>query len=256
MKIHHLRNATMLLETDNHMVLIDPMLSKKGKAAPPFSLIRFKPRRNPIVELPDNALSLVVKTTNCLVTHLHPDHLDKAAEEFLKANQTPVSCSIKDDNVLTKRGLTIAQSIDYWEECDFLGGTITGIPALHGYGAVAKQMGNVMGFYIELPNEPSIYLSSDTIYTDDVHKVLTQLKPDIAVVACGSAQLDVLKPILMHMDDILKFINQAPGKVIANHLEALNHCPTKRIDLKKEISNLNLSEKVWVPDDGDSRIYQ
>lgn len=116
-------------------------------------------------------------------------------------------------------------------------------------------MGNVMGFYVQWPNEPSLYLSSDTIYTEDVHKVLTELKPDISVVACGSARLDLYKPILMHMQDILKFVKNASGKVIANHMEALNHCPTKRQDLKRALEKLELSDKVWIPDDGDGRIF-
>jgi L-ascorbate metabolism protein UlaG (beta-lactamase superfamily) len=147
------------------------------------------------------------------------------------------------------------QAIDYWKETDFLGGKIVGIPAVHGYGFVAKPMGNVMGFFIALPNEKTIYLSADTVYTNDVDKALAQLKPDVAVVACGTAQLDVFQPLLMRMDDILKFIKNAPGKVLANHLEAVNHCPTKRGELQKEVSNIGLAHKVFIPMDGESIEY-
>lgn len=255
MKVHHLRNATLVIETRDKVILVDPMLGKKGTASPTFTLFRFKPQRNPIVDLPSNAMNIVEKTTHCLITHLHPDHLDKEAENFLRSKQTPVICSIKDEATLRKKGLNVSQTVEYWNETSFLGGKIQGIPAVHGYGFVAKPMGNVMGFYIELPNEKSIYLSADTIYTDDVHKVLTQLKPEIAVVACGKAQLDIFKPLLMHMDDILKFIINAPNKVIANHLEAVNHCPTTRQQLKNEVSKVGLSDNVFVPNDGESIVY-
>lgn len=255
MKIHHLRNATLVIETGNKVILVDPMLGKKGTAGPTFTLFRFKPQRNPIVDLPDNAMEIVEKTTHCLLTHLHPDHLDKEAESFLKSRQIPVICSVKDEKALRKKGLNIFQTVDYWQETEFLGGKIQGIPAVHGYGFVAKPMGNVMGFYIELPNEKSIYLSADTIYTEDVHKVLTQLKPEIAVVACGTAQLDVFQPLLMNMEDILKFVKNAPGKVIANHLEAVNHCPTKKEDLRKVVTKLGLIEKIFIPKDGESKVY-
>jgi len=67
------------------------------------------------------------------------------------------------------------------------------------------------------------------VYTKDVQKALTEYKPDIAVLACGSASLDVGGHILMPMDEIISFIETTPGKIIANHLEALNHCPTTRI---------------------------
>lgn len=255
MKIHHLRNATMVIETGDKVILVDPMLGKKGTAGPTFTLFRFKPQRNPIVDLPSNAMDIVEKTTHCLLTHLHPDHLDKEAENFLRSRQISVICSIKDKKQLIKRGLNVTQTVDYWLSTPFLDGAILGIPAVHGYGFVAKPMGNVMGFYIKLPNEKSIYLSADTVYTDDVHRVLTELKPEVAVVACGTAQLDVFLPLLMRMDDILKFVKNAPNQVIANHLEAVNHCPTTRQQLKVEVKKIGLSDKVFIPNDGESKVF-
>jgi len=255
MKVHHLRNATLVIETGDKVILVDPMLGRKGASAPTFTLFRFKPQRNPIVDLPGHAMPLVEKTTHCLLTHLHPDHFDKAAAAFLRAKQIPIICSAKDAAALRKKGLNVAQTVGYWEKSDFLGGKIQGIPAVHGYGFVAKPMGNVMGFYVELPHEKSIYISADTIYTADVHHVLTQLKPDIAVVACGTAQLDIFQPLLMNMEDILKFVQNAPHKVLANHLEAVNHCPTTRTQLKAAVANRGLSEKVFIPNDGESRTF-
>jgi L-ascorbate metabolism protein UlaG (beta-lactamase superfamily) len=187
---------------------------------------------------------------------VHPDHLDKAAINFLRAQQIPVICSILDEKYLRKRRLNVTQTVDYWKTSDFLGGKIQGIPAVHGYGFVAKPMGNVMGFYIELPNEKSVCVSADTIYTDDVHKALTYLRPEISIVACGTAQLDLFQPLLMRMDDILKFIRNSSGHVIANHLEAVNHCPTTRQQLNAEVSKIGLSDKVFIPNDGESRTYE
>ncbi|WP_350288036.1 MBL fold metallo-hydrolase [uncultured Croceitalea sp.] len=252
MKIHHIRNATMVLETNSKVILIDPMLGSKGTAGPPFTFFRFKPQRNPILDLPDNAMKIVEKTTHCLITHLHPDHLDKVGQKFLKENKTPVICSIKDAATLKKRGLNVTQTLDYWSQTPFLEGTIEGIPAKHGYGFISKPAGNVMGFYIKLPNQPSLYLSSDTIYTDDVNKVLKEYQPNISVVASGSAQFDVFKPLLMTIGDIVRFVQNAPGKVIANHLEAVNHCPTTRKQLSNELSKNKLLHKTYIPNDGEA----
>ncbi|MDR7128117.1 L-ascorbate metabolism protein UlaG (beta-lactamase superfamily) [Algoriphagus sp. 4150] len=255
MKIHHLRNATMIIEVGNYVILVDPMLGNKGESGPTFTFIRFKPQRNPIVSLPDNAAVLLGKVTHCLITHLHPDHIDQAGVEFLRANQTPVICSVRDEKKLKGRGVNISQTVNYWEETDFPGGRIQGIPAVHGYGFVAKLMGDVMGFFLSFPNEKSIYLSSDTVYTEAVHKVLTELKPDISVVACGTAQLDLFQPLLMRPEDILKFARNAPGKVIANHMEAVNHCPTTRLQLSELLSRSNLRSKVYIPNDGEGKVY-
>jgi len=240
----------MAIEAKKDVILVDPMLGPKG-TMPTFTFFRFKAQRNPIAPLPETCQYILKRVTHCLITHQHPDHIDKKGEDFLRDNKIPVTCSVKDEKAFRKRGLTVVRSIDYWKKVDFLGGTIEGIPARHGYGFIAKPMGNVMGFYITLPNEKSVYISADTIYTSDVHKVLTEYKPEISVVASGTAQLDIFSPLLMTMDDILKFVRNSPGKVLANHLEAVNHCPTTRQQLRTEIEREKLIEKVFIPEDGE-----
>lgn len=250
MRIQHIRNATMIIEADDKVILVDPMLGDKG-FMPTLTLFRFKPKRNPIVGLPGNMEASLSRVTHCLITHLHPDHLDPAGERFLRERNIPVICSVKDAEDLKKKGLQVSQTVDYWKRTEFLGGQIEGVSARHGYGFVAKPMGKVMGFYIELPNQPSIYLSSDTIYTEAVEKVLTEYKPEISVVACGSAQLDIFQPLLMTIDDILRFTRTAPKTVIMNHVEAVNHCPTTRADLRAAVKENAWQDKVFVPEDGE-----
>ena len=98
MKIHHLRNATFVIESGEYHILIDPMLSDQGKL-PPFARFRHKARMNPIVSMPDNALDILGKTTHCLITHSqklgikalqHSDHLDDSGESFLREGNIPV----------------------------------------------------------------------------------------------------------------------------------------------------------------------
>lgn len=254
MKLHHIRNATLVIEAGDQFILVDPMLGKRG-AFQPFAFFRFKARRNPTVPLPDNSDEILEKITHCLITHQHEDHIDKTAENFLKSRNVPVYCSIKDESVFKKKGLNVVATLDYWRKDSFLDGTIMGVPARHGYGFVARPMGNVMGFFIELSGHPSIYISSDTIYTDEVKKVLEEYKPAISVVACGSAQLDIFSPLLMKMDDILQFVEDCSGKVIANHLEALNHCPTTRDELREKLKERNLIDKVKIPEDGETMMF-
>ncbi|MBX2871445.1 MAG: MBL fold metallo-hydrolase [Saprospiraceae bacterium] len=250
MKIQQFRNATMVLQTEEIVLLVDPMIGPTG-TMPPFSFFRSKPSRNPTVPLPESCQPTLEKVTHCLLTHQHPDHLDKEAVRYLIRKNIPVICSILDEKALRKKGLNVVQTIDYWKRVDFFGGKIEGIPARHGYGFVAKPAGNVMGYYMELPNEPSIYLSSDTIYTEKVDKVLKEYKPAISVVAAGSAQFDIFKPLLMTVEDILTFTRNAPGKVIANHMEAVNHCPTTRETLRQKLTEQGLIEKSYIPEDGE-----
>lgn len=250
MKIHHFRNATLVIETENKVILVDPMLGAKG-TQPPFTLFRFKARKNPIVELPEKCNAILEKVTHCLITHKHPDHIDKDAEKYLIGKNIPVICSLKDAKYFADKGLHISQSLEYWQKDSFLGGSITGVPARHGYGFIASPMGNVMGYFIELPNNPSIYISADTIYTEAVDKVLKEFKPDLSVVASGTAQLDIGQPLLMRVADIVKFVQNSPKKVLANHLEALNHCPTTRKGLKEKLIKEGIEQKVFIPNDGE-----
>ena len=255
MTYHHLRNATAILETSTDFILIDPMLGKIGSIEA-FTKSRFPPQRNPLVKLPKNTDSLLKKVTQVLITHQHADHLDEAGIAFLKENQLEVTCSVLDAQDLKAKGLNVTQELDYNQPQDFLGGSIEGIPATHGYGKVAELMGNVMGFYIELPDEPSIYWASDTILTDVVAKVLVNKTPDLSVIPCGSAQLDSYEPILMTEEDILRFVNLNFGITICNHLEALNHCPTSRKALKEALQTKKLNDKVWIPEDGQSNQFE
>lgn len=244
----------MLIETNSCALLIDPMLCDKA-TLPSYTKTKFNPQKNPIVNLPNGVENTLKKVTHCIITHLHSDHLDSKGEEYLKSNNIPVICSIKDEDELKRKGLNIYKTIEYWKKEKVLNFSIEGIPAKHGYGKVAELMGNVMGFYMAF-DDFSIYLSSDTIYTNDVEKIFEEYKPEISVVACGTAQLDEYEPILMTKGDILKFIKKAPGQVIANHLEAVNHCTTSRSQLHNLLEKHGeLFKKTWIPKDGESKRF-
>lgn len=260
MKIHHLRNATCVIETAKERILVDPMICDKGKL-PPFSAIRFRPKRNPIVEMPANCDRILQDITHCLVTHSrtfgikalqHTDHLDSKGEEFLIKQKIPVITLAKDAEYLRKSSINVDTELEYWQPQSFANGSIMAVPARHGHGWNSHLMANGAGFYLELEGEPALYISGDTVYTKDVERVLLEYQPDIAVAAAGGAQLDIGPPILMSLDEVVTFIRRAPGRVVLNHLEALNHCPTTRKLISEILEKENLLEKVLIPDDGET----
>ncbi len=257
MRIHFVRNATMVIEIGADRVLVDPMLGPKG-SLPPFALFRHRARRNPTVELPPNIESVLKSSTAGLITHCHlgfdSDHLDRAGTKLLAENTIPVYCNRLDEKRLRKRGLAtipLAQG----KEHDFLGGKITPFAAQHGYGLMAKLMGPGVGYFLQMPKEPSLYISGDTVLTPVVKRVLEERNPDIAVLAAGSAQMDFGKPILMPMGEMLEFIRRSPGIVIANHLEALNHCPVTRDELRAAVAQAGFTAKTRVPKDGEVMVF-
>ena len=262
MKIHHLRNATIIIETGAHRLLVDPMLSDKGEL-PPFSFIRYKAQRNPLVELPANTDKQLAGITHCLITHSqtfgikalqHTDHLDSRGETFLIENDIPVFSRSADTKYLEKLGLRVTAGVNYWGEQPLEEGRIVAVPAQHGHGWNHHLMANGAGFILEFPNEPSVYIAGDTVYTKDVERALTEFKPDIAIAPAGAARLDIGPPILMSLDEIVSFTRKVPGKVILNHLEALNHCPTTRAQLRETLSQHGVLEKAIIPEDGETII--
>jgi len=133
-----------------------------------------------------------------------------------------------------------------------LGGELTSVPALHGRGLVGRMMGPGVGFLLRLPGEPSLYLSGDTVLTDDVRAALERERPDVAILHSGGAQLDIGSPILMTLEEQLEFVRLAPGRVIAVHLEALDHCGITRANLKEALKAAGALDYVDIPADGQT----
>ena len=105
---------------------------------------------------------------------------------------------------------------------------------------------------LRLPGEPSLYLSEDTVLTNDVCVALERERPDVAILHSGGAQLDIGSPILMTLEEQLEFVRLAPGRVIAVHLEALGHCAITRAKLKDALQEAGAFDYVDIPADGQT----
>ena len=252
MKIQHIRNACIIIHYNEHRIIVDPCLNPKG-SLPPYTLFRKKPRLNPTVDLPLHVESELEHITYGLITHCrfgHFDHLDKKGKQLLSSRQIPTYCNLSDDRFLRRRHInTIPLQLN--QKSDFLSGHITSFPTAHGYGIAGILMRPGAGFFIELPEEKSLYISGDTVLTQTVLHVLNDLRPDISILNAGTAVLDLGKPILMPLEEQLEFIRIAPGRVVAIHLEAFNHCLTTRKTLRAAVSKEGLSKKVIIPQDGE-----
>ena len=254
MKITQLRNATLVIEANDKVILVDPMLAPKG-AIPALKYLTARRRRNPLVDLPENSHALLERVTHCLITHCqkgHFDHLDRAGAKWLRERNIPIYCMAGDASFLLKKGLKVLPLKEQSEEQGFLNGSIVPIPCVHGRGIVGSLMAHGYGYFVTLPDEPSLYIAGDTILTAAVEACLKNRKPDISVLPAGGARFDVGGDIIMGAEDILKASRISSGKIIANHLEALDHCPVTREDLVKMRAMENQENKLLIPDDGES----
>jgi len=257
MKITQIRNATILIETmvDGHKqgILVDPMFAPKG-AIPSLKYATTLRRRNPLVELPSDMDELKSRVTCCLITHCqkgHFDHLDRAGTKWLRENNIPVYCSTQDSAFLRNKGLAV-HSLDPSLESTFLNGSIELIPCLHGEGFIGKMMAHGFGYHIQLPNEPSLYVTGDTILTKEVKEFVSRIQPDTIVLPAGGANFDLGGEIIMGLSEAIEMGELAKGQLVANHLESLDHCPVTRESLQSEIRLRDWGHRFFVSEDGES----
>jgi L-ascorbate metabolism protein UlaG (beta-lactamase superfamily) len=222
------RNATLLLETSEGRVLVDPMLRAAG-TTPPIENTP-NPVRNPLVELPMPAQEVVNGLAACIVTHLHGDHFDDAAAELLPRN-LPILTQPESAPALRDRGFSnVAVERERWPMTR----------GRHGTGEIGEAMGPVSGWVVD-----GVYIAGDTIWCDEVADALAFHEPQTVVVNAGAARFNDGDPIVMTADDVRRVRDATDATVVVVHLEAVNHCLEHR-DVYRRIDG------VVVPDDGES----
>ena len=254
MNIHQLRSATLLLELGPYRVLVDPMLAPRH-AHPSFRMFAGR-QRNPTVELPESAGPALESVTHCLITHCqkgHFDHLDRPAIHWLREKQIPVICTPHDAGYLAKRGLNV-QSLprDHEQPSPFLNGSIRTVGCTHGRGLIGALMEHGVGYLIELPGEPSLYLAGDTILSATVRQFVLRHQPGVSVVPAGGACFDVGGEIIMGIEEVIELTHLVHGRVVANHLEALCHCPVTRAALAGAARKDGVEDRLLIPADGET----
>ncbi len=250
MQVHHLRNATLTLKLGEHCLLVDPMLSAPG-SLPGFKLFGGGKRNNPLVPLPQIANEVLDEVTAVVITHEHPDHLDPAGIDWIKEEGLPVWASSTDAPNLRSKGLDVHELAD-----GAMGMGVELVAAKHGPPMLAWAMGPVWSIYLAHPDEPSVFLTSDSVLSKQVIEAIDRLQPDVVVAPAGAANFGAGPDILFSVDELVTLVNHAPKDVIMNHLEALDHCPTTRADLQTRMDAEGLGARVHIPADGELLTFE
>lgn len=253
MKITQIRNATLRLDFGGVRFLIDPMLADAG-AYPPFAGTPNDHLRNPLVPLP-RPLSEILDVDAVIVTHLHADHWDGAAAEHIAKDKPIFTQNAADAARIAEAGFTDVRALD--AETMFRGVTLTKTAGQHGSDAAMEKLGDrlgqVCGVVFRHPEEKTLYLAGDTIWNRHVETALTEHTPDVVIVNAGAALINAVGHIIMGESDVLAVHRAAPSaRLIASHMEALNHCTLNRSDLRQFAVEQGFAEKLEVPADGET----
>ena len=221
-------------------LLVDPMFDAAGARPPVADTV--PEARNPLVELPDTVDALLDGVDAVLVTHMHADHFDPSAAAAI-GDRLPVYCQPGDVDALRELGVTRLSPI---ADAAAIGPLqVTRVDAQHGFGDVAEALGPVSGYVLAGGGE-TLYIAGDTVWFDAVGDTLAQHAPGVIVVNAGGASFVGSERIIMDLDDVRAVRACAPETVcVAVHLEAINHCPLTREQLRQ-------IDSVLAPEDGEA----
>ncbi|AOM80576.1 MBL fold metallo-hydrolase [Pedobacter steynii] len=241
------RNATLIIKYNGKKILVDPMLSSKG-AIESWAGIQ----TNPTVDLKMPVNHIVKGVDLVMVTHTHEDHFDKAASKILDKSIELIN-QPADKGFFEKEGFinaTALQDNKIWN-----GISIHRMEAEHGSGELLKLMGKTSGFVLKAKNQPTLYIVGDAIWTDDIKNNIKKFKPDYIIVNSGGALIKGYEntPIIMDEMQTMALIGESgKAKVIAVHMDALDHCRTTRKSLRQKAAEFNIgTDKLIIPQDGE-----
>lgn len=245
--IRLIRNATLTIQYAGKKILLDPLLAEKG-AYNPFAY----EERNPTVDLPLSVGDIIKNIDLVLVTHTHSDHFDAVAKEVLPGDVKIIN-QPADEEYFKKTKFTNTETLQdhmVWNNIH-----IYRTGGKHGSGEIGKKMGTVSGFVLKSKGQPTVYIVGDSIWTEEVEQALENHKPDIIIANTGGARFPGYEetPILMNEAQAIALVKASgKAKVIAVHMEALDHCATTRSSLQKEANLVNIGkDKLFIPKDGE-----
>ncbi|MDE5877997.1 MAG: MBL fold metallo-hydrolase [Muribaculaceae bacterium] len=246
-----IRNATLKIKYAGKTILVDPLFSEKGELRSILGV-----NRNPTVHLTMPVEEIVSGVDFALGTHSHFDHFDKAATKAL-ADSIVMYIQPADTVAFSQEyGFNDTEVINDSIAID--GITIIRTTGEHGRGKLKTLMGDVSGFILKAPDNPTVYIVGDCLYTPEIHANIEKYNPAWIVINSGGAIALPLSEeegtLIMNEKDVVNMIKASPAdcRFIAVHMEAIDHCQTTRSILRNEADKAGISkERLLIPADGE-----
>lgn len=259
MKIQQIRNATLKLTYAGKIFLIDPWLIG-GQKFGRFIDIPGKPFRTPdpvreqipmpIYDLPITVEEILRGVDYYIVTHIHPDHIDIAADGSLGApldKNVPVLVQNSNDaDALKRSGF---KSVEILGENFFGNLKLIKTPARHG---TIEPLGDACGVIFSAPDEKTLYLVGDSVWFDGVQNTLKNFRPDVVIVNACAAELIGNGRLIMNDEDIDCIAQTLPSaQIVVSHMDNVAHATITRHEMRGLLMRRDI-ENYFMPADGET----
>ena len=255
-QVQEIRNATIKITYADTTFLIDPMFASKGF----YEGFRDTYRsylRNPFVDLPIKPETILEGVDAVIITHTHLDHWDDAAQKIISKTMPIFVQNHQDKKTIQAQGF---KDVRILSKTTFEGITLTktdgqhGTDAMYAVPALNNALGKAMGMVFEAKGHETIYVAGDTIWRPEVDQAIQTFKPDVIVLNTGNALVNGFKEsIIMGKEDTYRATQQAPNaKIIAVHMDAINHMSLTREQLAQYVKTKGIQDKVLIPLDGET----
>ena len=239
----------MRLNYGGRVIVTDPYLAEKHSLR---SFTGITP--NPLVDLPCKPAEVIANAELVIISHLHTDHFDEAAQALLPAG-TPILCQPGDEVEIGGKGfrnVTPLEDSVKWQGID-----IMRTAGRHGSGELAEQMGMVSGFVLRAEGEPAVYWAGDTVWYEEVARLIEAQEPDIVITHSSGAKFGDSAPIVMDAEQTVAVCLAAPkASVVAIHMESLDHGTVSRKELRAVAESNGISDsRLLIPSDGESLTF-
>lgn len=242
MEITHLGGPTALLRLGGVTLLTDPTFDPPGEyPLPGRVMIKFT---GPALQPDDlGAVDAV------LLSHdQHWDNLDRAGRAYLPSVSLVLSTPAAAGRLSGVTGL------EPWSSVEIGSLKVTAVPALHGPVGAEPLLGEVTGFVLSGPGQPTIYVSGDNASVEHVAAIADRLGPfGIAVLFCGAARAPQLidGPLTLTASNAVAAARLLdPAAIVPVHAEGWAHFSETLDDLAQAFDTAALADRLHVPTPG------
>lgn len=158
----------------------------------------------------------------------HPDNLDRSGRALLAEVPLVLTTTSGAERLSAGDAAVTARGLSPWETYELArpdGGVlrVTALPAQHGPVGCEPVSGQVIGFLLQAPDLPSVYVSGDNASLDVVEEVARRFGPvDHAVIFAGGARVPAV------FDGALLTLNSAQAaeaaRMLGSRRAVVLHC--------------------------------